>query len=408
MATTEQRSGFRLPWATESEPGDGQHADSVSSGRGTASTGDPTTPEATVTNDTATIDPRITPPSESGPPPEQNATDTRAVASAAGAVASHDPEAVPVAAPPARRTNPLVAGLVKAMRDAAQVARDDSLARVAAEAKARIEAIHAASSDGAAALRHTADQDVAAIREWAKAEAARVRQETDERIAARRRQLDIEVEDHAAQVEHRIEQVQAIVGAFDASMELFFRNLLAEEDPARVAGFAEQLPEPPSFDDANAMLEWKAPRTLDSSNAAAAEADALSGLDDAEIASTLAEPPSVEPPGPRASVEDRMLSFAVPLPEPEPTSTSVVSVTGLSSVAGIAGFKRAVSRAPGVSGVAVSSGPSGDFAFTVQHGQSLDLAALVGGLDGFAPVVTAVAEGALSVSVSEPEAARGS
>jgi hypothetical protein len=53
---------------------------------------------------------------------------------------------------------------------------------------------------------------------------------------------------------------------------------------------------------------------------------------------------------------------------PADTHSTQVVVTGLVSVASIAGFKRHLTRLPGVRSVGVSSGPDGEFLFTVTHG----------------------------------------
>ncbi len=53
-------------------------------------------------------------------------------------------------------------------------------------------------------------------------------------------------------------------------------------------------------------------------------------------------------------------------PASESNTTRVV-VTGLVSVASIASFKRQLSRVAGVQSVGVSSGPDGEFVFSVTH-----------------------------------------
>src|SRR4029077_6002765 len=80
----------------------------------------------------------------------------------------------------------------------------------------------------------------------------------------------------------RCELGNAAVSAFEASMESFYASLMAEEDPARLAGFAETLPEPPAFDGED-LEAWTPARTLAAGNAAAAEADFLAGIDPADI-----------------------------------------------------------------------------------------------------------------------------
>src|SRR6185369_349348 len=146
-----------------------------------------------------------------------------------------------------RRDNPLVAGLVKAMREAAVASREETTARLAAEAAARIEAIRGRATTEATGLRKRADDDVSAIREWSKAEMARVRQETEDRIEARKAELATETARHAASVDRLVEQVQSTVSSFEAEMDRFFGELLAEADPARLATLAEQAPDPPDL-----------------------------------------------------------------------------------------------------------------------------------------------------------------
>ena len=88
---------------------------------------------------------------------------------------------------------------------------------------------------------------------------------------------------------------------------------------------------------------------------------------------------------------------------PESLTTRVV-VTGLVSVASIAGFKRQLSRVAGVQSVGVSSGPDGEFLFSVTHDASLVLRDAVTTLPGFGARVTAEAEGELTVTAKDPEA----
>ncbi|MEJ7749556.1 MAG: hypothetical protein WKF56_09655, partial [Candidatus Limnocylindrales bacterium] len=73
------------------------------------------------------------------------------------------------------------------------------------------------------------------------------------------------------------------------------------------------------------------------------------------------------------------------------------------SVASIAGFKRQLSRLAGVQSVGVSSGPEGEFIFTVGHGSDLRLPDALPGLSGFAARLTAETEGELRVTARDPE-----
>ena len=99
-----------------------------------------------------------------------------------------------------------------------------------------------------AALRKRADDDALGIREWSKAEIARIRDEAEKRIADRRAELARETDAHASGIERLVEQVQEVATTFEAEMEQFFEFLLAEQDPARLATLAEQVPDAPVFD----------------------------------------------------------------------------------------------------------------------------------------------------------------
>jgi len=142
--------------------------------------------------------------------------------------------------PRATRSNPLVAGLVKAMREAALASREETTTRLKGDATAQMELIREAGTTEAAELRKRADEDVAGIREWSKSEIARIKSETDERIEQRRTELEDQTKRHEANIERQVEAVQATVAAYEAEMDGFFDKLLAENDPARLAALAEQ------------------------------------------------------------------------------------------------------------------------------------------------------------------------
>jgi hypothetical protein len=147
-----------------------------------------------------------------------------------------------------RRNNALVAGLVRAMRDAARGTREETTTRMQAAAEARIEEIRTDGAAEAIELRKRADDDISTIREWSKAEMARVREETDRRIAERRTLLGTEAESQTGEIERMVEGVKAAAARFEAEMEQFFTVLLAEEDPARLATLAERVPDAPTFE----------------------------------------------------------------------------------------------------------------------------------------------------------------
>jgi hypothetical protein len=247
MATTETKTGFRLPWSQDHTETDEPSADvgTVAEANDAAATqtGDDTTasqeterPDMIDATTAATDDasPRAEAPVEAEVAPVEVATPV---------------QAEPVGQAPTRKPNKLMADLAKAMQTAAEGARADTLEKFAADAKTHIEAIQADSATEAADLRRQADDDIAGIRDWSKAEIARIREETEQRITGRKSGLDSELEDHSASTERRIARVQARVDAFEAEMAYFFEVLLAEEDPTKLAAMAQSLPEPPDFDD---------------------------------------------------------------------------------------------------------------------------------------------------------------
>ncbi len=89
---------------------------------------------------------------------------------------------------------------------------------------------------------------------------------------------------------------------------------------------------------------------------------------------------------------------------PATVATTRVTVTGLISVASIAGFKRQLSRSTGVTSVGVSSGPDGEFVFAVGHAPDVAVRDIVPTLSGFAARVTEESDGALTVAARDPEA----
>ena len=490
MATTDTKAGFRLPWS--SDKSDAAPTDAAAGVGATPDAEPVTTPQENETPDMIDAVPAATDPEAAV---ETEAATDGTVATTPDAATTPAPAATPAPPPVAtRKPNKFMADLTKAMQAAAETAREETLARLAADAKAFVEDIHATSASEATELRKKADDDVAAIREWSKAEIARIREETDERISHRKEGLDREIEEHAAAIEARIERVQGRVAAFENEMAAFFERLLAEDDPTRFAAMAESLPEPPALDGRSAST-WEptpvapvaeipvaeipvaeipvaetpvveaAPHPRSEAVAdpppAAVAAPAPAEPTVAESAPVVAaEEPSADEPtadggdlfammdegsttdaDPRLAVLGISPDFAAaeaeaatfdasvdgsdePVPEladddiaarlaglvstPDgasgETATTRVVVTGLVSVASIAGFKRHLSRAAGVQSVGVSSGPDGEFVFAVGHSADVALRDVIPALPGFGARVTGDAEGELTVAARDPEA----
>ncbi len=256
MATTESRTGFRLPWSTDRAPsGDGFEE---SSGNGPSAHSD--RPDET---DLRAVDPAST--LDTGAPDEAemveevtaviDRTDERPpmpVMPAAESVPTppHAPASPPAQSPaPARRPTKFLTDLTHAMQVAAEQARAATLEQFRVDGSAYVEQIQGRSVADASALRRRADDDVASIKDWSKVEIARIREETESRITGRRGQLDDQLARHRDLVERDVARIEGQIAAFEAEMAAFFDELLAETDLTLLAARAQQMPEAPAFDE---------------------------------------------------------------------------------------------------------------------------------------------------------------
>jgi hypothetical protein len=480
MSSQQQKRGFRLPWGAERgpdgdataaatldpaspDPTSGVDSDDLDEGpfhlAGVAPS--PTTEEAPASSDVpeytaeaVMIDTHAqtqpTPDAEGGGWPDVDRPASSQLAAARPPIhVTGDPR-------PARRDNPLVAGLVKAMREAAISSRDEQLTRLQADAEARVESIRTSATSDAAELRKRAEGDIADIREWSKNEIARVRQETEERIDARRTALTGETERHAASVERLVTDVQSVVESFQANMTQFFQRLLAEDDPARLAALAEQAPEAPDLNgDGSIATDVVDESNADESNADDAAADgqeadgsiATDVVDEYNAAGAEADGPeaeaaeadgpeaeAAEADGPQADGLEADAAAAAEVAASEgldlgdgngwpaaavaasrsedapsdatdadPGATRLL-VSGLGSVAGISALKGALGQLPGVNTVSVSSGERGEFVFALTHDPGLDLASGITSLHGFGARITDATADGISVVAHEPAA----
>jgi hypothetical protein len=472
MATTEPRTGFRLPWSSDDKAdrrvGDQQAADPAPSDAD-APAGIASTADAEAIGFGEQLDdeqPVGEQPDDSRSSPPNDAPEAGAEGTPVPTATYAEPTGPSVAAP--RKPTKFLADLTRAMQAAAEAARTSNLEQSQAEAKEHIERVHAHSAAAAADLRKHADGDVAGIREWSKAATARIREETEVKIADRKSSLERELEAQAAQVERQLERVQARVSAYEAEMARFFERLLREDDPAEIAALAENLPEPPPFDtdddaaelvfaaprEAMVSASWMAQRPEASETAEAPFGGTDTGADVVDAATDVANAsdrvdgkteaeaePEVDPrlyalglsPDLGAAEAEAAAAAADSSDDDIPTidtdalavrlaglvstgtpdqvvgrpdthaSTTQVVVTGLVSVASIAGFKRQLGRVDGVQGVGVSSGPDGEFVFTVAHGAEIDLGDVVRTLPGFEARVTGTGEGVVNVAARDPE-----
>ncbi len=268
MATTDSRPGFRLPWTSDARP----ETDDTTDAQAGAETHDTAVPEVTGDSEIEIEEKagpgQVNAAAAGADQPTTNVASEETIAEASQpepTAPSVDPASGSAVLPGAgTKTSPkatshrptkFLADLTRAMQAAAESARATTIAQLQADAKAFVEDVHARSSTEAAELRKRADDDVASIRDWSKVEIARIREETETRIGHRKGQLEEELEQHAARIEREIERVHGKVAAFEAEMDRFFEALVHEEDPTRIAVLAQNLPEPPPFDEDDAPAD---------------------------------------------------------------------------------------------------------------------------------------------------------
>jgi hypothetical protein len=326
-----------------------------------------------------------------------------------------DPEPVTAAEPARapRRDNPLVAGLVKAMREAAEASHRESIAELRAEAGVQMETIRGGASDEVTALAKQADDDVATIREWSKAEIARIRAESEERIADRRAAHERALEAQAGAIDAKVAQVEAAVAAYEAEMDAFFERLLAEDDPARLATLAERAPDPPALAELAAM-----PRPItDVPETTAREAtDLPEATEDVEPPTegfeASSEPEVADEPlgqedaaaAEAEAFENMELAASEAAGTADEPGNQRLVVAGLTTVAGISAFKGALGQLEGVRSVSVMAGERGTFVFTVAHEAGVDLPGALPQLPGFDARMTERDDDTIHVSAREPAA----
>ena len=316
MATTDSRTGFRLPWgqdrAHETQPAEPAEAATQDAGEA------PAAPVAWPDSDfNARLG--IAPQQQREPDPIPEGTETpepetpSATLPSIGEPAMTDP--VPQPAPaaataPAKRPTKLLADLAAAIRATTEAAREAAVAQVDEEAAEVIARIRAGSADGEAALKAQSDEDISGIKDWSKAEIARIKEEAEARITARKATLNDELAAHAAALEGRVREVDAVVGVYHADMDAYAGRLAAEEDPARLATMAETMPEAPS------LGAWSSLENLDLTAVADAPVEVVAAAEPEPVVEAVVEV-APEP----ESVAEAVVEVA---PEPESVAEAVV------------------------------------------------------------------------------------
>ena len=342
--------------------------------------------------------------------------DAASVAEGEAAIVSAASAMLDAAADLASKRTKFRADLTRAMRAAADEARDSVLAQFRLDVDRHMEAARGAAEQAGATTRQHADDDITALGEWETAEMARIRAATESGITARQDRLETELADQTKRLSDELTLVQQQVERFQAEMDAFFERLQREDDPAMLAGLAEQLPDPPAFS------EWTAERRVARQEAgatagqdpgmppmqpgdfAAAEAEAADWVvvDQTAPEGVADADPAPAPEG-DGSGSDAWPPSTVPATTQPAATRTQVAVVGLVSVASIATFKRLLARAPGVRAVQVASGPDGEFLFSATHEETVDMAAVVAGIQGFQVEVVESSPGIVSARAVDPE-----
>jgi hypothetical protein len=173
--------------------------------------------------------------------------------------------------------NRFLADLTQAMRLTAESARQSNVDQCRADAQAYIEQLRARSASAAGELGKASDIDISAIRDQSKARVEAVRVETEQRVARRRELLDQEMQEYNAAVELEIQRVDQRVEAFKSELATFFEQLLEGADPAALASMAANMPDPPTFAEADREALAERIRASREESAANRAGDSASG-----------------------------------------------------------------------------------------------------------------------------------
>jgi hypothetical protein len=324
------------------------------------------------------------------------------------------PESMPAPAMPAapaaermtaRRPNTFLADLTRAMRVAAEEERENVQQRFREEADAYVASMRLDFAAAADVARERSQADVAAIEAWCEAELERIRVETERGIAERRARLDDELASQTARLDEGVTHVAGSVESFEQQMTAFFERLLVEEDPSSFAVMARQLPEPPALD------AWPDPASTSSDSTAGwPTADGGPAAWDMDADAALTDPDALAAAEAEAAealaAEGFGLGTSMPLAataDPSGRLRTSVAAVGLVSVASVSAFKRMLSRVDGIHSVQVSSGPQGEFIFSLTCDAGMDLGAAVCALPGFDVELRSTGEDGVTVVARDLE-----
>jgi ribonuclease E len=411
MSANQRRSGFRLPWLSESDEPDesapraeenpaAPGADAESAPAGATPTSPPAAP--------ATNGARSAQEPSGG---QETAAEPPVPAAAAAPTPAETPgpsSAAPAPAPgpttEAETTSDFLRDLVTAMRTVADDARKSEIEKLRTRVDEAVRSLEAGAEPRREELRGRAEADIAVVGEWARAEAERIAQEAEQRVAARREQLEQELAAETTRIDAEAKALRTRVDDYERELEGFAAQLAGIGDPAAFAAAAKRMPAPPRLTpppggvpDSGAA---EAPST-----AAKAEHEEPSG----EAPADEVHPAEEEVLTARLAELDEKLEEAPATPAAEPAAaaassgpvTTDIVVKGLGSFGAITGFRQSLSGQPGISTVALSLGQSGEFVFRATHAPGFDVAEAITKMEGGGATVEPRSEGGLRVTLEQ-------
>jgi hypothetical protein len=178
-----------------------------------------------------------------------------------------------IAATRARNIMPsFLAELTRVMQAAAERERQRIDEVIAEEAAEHVEKTRARAAAETEELRRLAEADVERIQDWSATEIERIHGETDRRTNERRADLEAYLAQHDTIIATEIDEVDAAIGGYRATLDEFFSELSASTDPSDIARRAGSLPAPPNLESARAAARANAvARALNASQVATDE-----------------------------------------------------------------------------------------------------------------------------------------
>lgn len=181
--------------------------------------------------------------------------------------------------------------LALAMQSVAARERERIVAELSDDAAVQVERARADAAAEAEAFRLVAEEDVAEIDAWAEREVERIRSDAARRAADRRGDLDLSLAQQAVVLQAEIDEVDAAVAAYGATLELYFEDIGLEHDPEEIARRATSLPRRPDIESVRALARAQALTRIAQEAAGAQEPSDATGPDEVTAdAATTGEP----------------------------------------------------------------------------------------------------------------------